>query len=78
MKKFIFALISFLFINAANAQFPTAGEGTIKGIVSDSSTSFPVAFATVGIYAVPSDTLVAGTLTAEKGKLHVSGIKQSL
>jgi ferric enterobactin receptor len=67
MKKFIFAIVSFLFINAANAQFPSAGEGTIKGIVSDSITSSPVAFATVGIYAVPSDTLVAGTLTDEKG-----------
>ena len=75
MKKILTVTALLLSFFAVKSQgILSAGDGIIKGTVIDSATSNPVAYATIGIYAMPKDTLIAGTLTDEKG----SFIKEEL
>ncbi len=65
MKRIAFLLFVILSHNALFAQY--GGDGIIKGTVLDSLHKTPVAYATIGFYSMPKDTLIAGTLSDEKG-----------
>jgi hypothetical protein len=68
MKKNLLIITFLLTCFSVKSQVSLlTGDGIIKGTVVDSATSSPVAFATIGIYAMPKDTMIAGTLTDEKG-----------
>jgi len=68
MKKNILIFVFLLTCLSLKSQsLLLTGDGIIKGTIVDSATSSPVAFATIGIYSMPKDTLIAGTLTDEKG-----------
>ncbi len=66
-KNFLVIIFLLSFVSLRSQGVLSAGDGIIKGTVIDSATSAPVAFATIGIYAMPKDTMIAGTLTDEKG-----------
>lgn len=68
MNKFLLTLALLLpFISLQSQGVLSAGDGIIKGTVVDSATAYPVAYATVAIYLMPADSMIAGTLTDEKG-----------
>ena len=67
IKNFLLLIFLLSFLSVKSQGVLSAGDGIIKGTVIDSATSIPVPYATIGIYSMPKDTLIAGTLTDEKG-----------
>ncbi len=49
--------------------------GTITGLVADSATGQPLAYATVALYALPFDSLVGGAITDEKGRFALRDVR---
>jgi ferric enterobactin receptor len=66
-KNFLVIIFLLSFISMKSQGVLSAGDGIIKGTVVDSATAYPVAYATIGIYEMPKDSMIAGTLTDEKG-----------
>src|SRR6476659_10311681 len=72
MKKvFLLSLISFLTGISAYAQKVT---GTVKGVLQDSTSTSPLADATVSVVRLPDSTLISFTLTGPSGQFEIKNL----
>jgi outer membrane receptor protein involved in Fe transport len=55
-------------------QAPVAGNGTVKGMIKDSTTTGGIEYATVGLYSQNDSTLVNGIVTDPSGEFVLKGI----
>jgi hypothetical protein len=74
MKKILLTLTLISLVIILNAQGKPEYNTVIKGTITDSSTSKAVEFANVGIYKMPGDSLVAGSLSDAKGNFIKEGL----
>ena len=55
-------------------QAPVTGNGTLKGMIKDSTTTGGIEYATVGLYSQSDSTLVNGIVTDPSGEFVLKGI----
>jgi hypothetical protein len=58
----------------APGQAPVTGNGTVKGMIKDSTTTGGIEYATVGLYSQSDSTLVNGIVTDPSGEFVLKGI----
>jgi hypothetical protein len=68
--KILLLLTSFFFLIVSNAQ----NAGNISGVIVDSETQKPLAFATVTIYQAKDTSIITYRLSNEQGKFSVPGL----
>src|SRR5689334_21171091 len=72
MKKiFLISLILFLLGISTYAQ---KVNGTVKGVLQDSTSTLPLADATVSVVRLPDSTLISFTLTGPSGQFQIKTI----
>jgi len=74
MKRFIMIIVLMTGLSFVNAQNKTEYPTVIRGKISDSISGKAIEYASIGIYKMPADSLVAGTLTDAKGNFIKEGL----
>ena len=73
MKKNIVTLTALLTVSLSSwAQQPTTGNGSIKGVVTESNTKNAISFASVAISA--NGQIISGDLTDEDGTFTITNL----
>ncbi|MBU1719207.1 MAG: TonB-dependent receptor [Bacteroidetes bacterium] len=67
MKYFCLFVIGIFSIQNIDAQINTTGTGVVKGNITDSVSGSPIEYASIAVFAEKTDSLVAGTVSDEKG-----------
>ncbi len=74
MNKIIISALLFICISILHAQNNNVTNSIIKGNIVDSISGKPIEFSSIGIYKIPGDSLVAGTLSDAKGNFIKEGL----